>query len=198
MTRLTVWSDYVCPFAYVGHLRLRRAQKVAPDAVIEWLPFELHPETPPQGAPRADLRRVAEAAGAGGRRGVLRELLDEEGVRLRPSSVQFSSRLALQAAEYARDAGAFDAMHDRLFAAAFEDGLDLGRADVLGELADEVGLDGRDLVGVVTAHGYLHRIVDALEAAMFAGVTGTPTYRCADNSVLRGVQPVARLEEALT
>jgi predicted DsbA family dithiol-disulfide isomerase len=194
---LTVWSDYVCPFAYVGFRRLWRASAGRPDAAVEWRPFELHPETPPGGVLRDRLQAGAAAHGAHRRSGVLAALLEEDGLTLRAGPVQWNSRMALAAAEYARDAGRFDALHERLFRAAFEEAADLGRTEVLRDLAAEVGLDGADLVGAVTAHRYLDRVVAGIEDAMALGITGTPSYRTPSGAVLRGVQPVTVLDAAL-
>lgn len=199
---LVVWSDYVCPFAYVGFRRLQRAgggagRPAVPAPPVEWRPFELHPETPPSGIPRDVVRRGAAERGATARPGTLRRLLDDDGLVLTPSAVQFNSRLALQAAEYARDHGCFDALHDRLFTAAFEEGADLGRPEVIGRLAGEVGLDGDDVVEAVTSWRHLDRVVEAVEDAMALGITGTPSYLLPDGTVLRGVQPVEVLEAAL-
>ncbi len=107
------------------------------------------------------------------------------------------SRPALMAAEYARDAGAFDAMHDRLFTAAFDEGAHLGRPDVLAGLAEEVGLPASEVVAAVAEHRYLDRIVEGMEAGFAHGVTGTPSYLLEDGTVLRGLQTEATLMEVL-
>lgn len=194
---LTVWSDYVCPFAYVGHRRLARAREAHPDVAVTVLPFEIHPETPPGGVPRDVLTEAAVARGVPMRPGALRELLEEDGIRLHSAPVLVNSRLALQVAEAARDAGCFDAMHDRLFRASFEEAADLGRPEVLADLADEVGLDGAAAVAEAQAFARLDRIVEAIEAAWAAGVVGTPSYRTPGGRVARGVQPVAVLDALL-
>ena len=173
---LTVWSDYACPFAFLGHLRLRTAR---PDgAGVEWRPFELHPEIPFGG--------VARPRG-GGRR--LRALVEAEGVTLRASARVWNSRPALQAAEIARGEGRFEALHARLFAGAWEEGLDLGRPEVLRDLVAEVGLDAAAVIEAVRAGAGVDAIVSSIEAAFALGITGTPSYRIG-GAVLRGVQEV--------
>ena len=177
--RLEVWSDYACPFAFLGYLRLRAAR---PDgAGIEWRPFELHPEIPFAGVPRP----------RGGGRG-LRELVEAEGVTLRASARVWNSRPALQAAEIARAEGRFDALHARLFAAAWAEGLDLGRPEVLREIVAEVGLDAPAVIDAVRAGVGVAAIVASIEDAFALGINGTPSYRI-DGAVWRGVQPVELL-----
>ena len=42
-----VWSDYICPWAYLGRDRTVLLCSLGVDVVP--LPYELHPELPPQG-----------------------------------------------------------------------------------------------------------------------------------------------------
>ena len=88
-----------------------------------------------------------------------------------------------------RSAGRHAEVHARLFAAAWDEGLDLGRPDVLRGVVAEVGLDPDAVVEAVRSHRDIDRIVDALEEAMGLGITGTPSYLI-DGRVWRGVQPV--------
>jgi hypothetical protein len=176
---LTVWSDYACPFAFLGYHRVLVAR---PDPTeVEWRPFELHPEIPFGGVPRP--RR-------GG--GSLRARIEVEGVRLRASERVWNSRPALQAAEIARAEGRFDAVHARLFAAAWEEGLDLGRPDVLRGVVAETGLDADAVIDAIRAGAGVDAIVTSIEEAFALGITGTPSYRI-DGRVLRGVQEIDTL-----
>lgn len=176
---LTVWSDYACPFAFLGHLRVRAARPEGDG--VEWRPFELHPEIPFGGVPRPR-----------GGSGALRALVEAEGVTLRASERVWNSRPALQAAEIARAEGCFDAMHARLFTGAWEEGLDLGRPDVLRSVIADVGLDATTAIDAIRAGVGLDAIVASIEDAFALGITGTPSYRI-DGEVRRGVQEIDAL-----
>jgi predicted DsbA family dithiol-disulfide isomerase len=104
----------------------------------------------------------------------------------------WNSRAALQAAEIARADGAFDALHARLFAAAWEEGLDLGRPDVLRAVVADVGLDADAVVDAIRAGVGVDTIVTSIEDAFSLGITGTPSY-LVDGVVLRGVQELDAL-----
>jgi predicted DsbA family dithiol-disulfide isomerase len=60
-----VWSDYICPWCYLG--RDRTALLRTLDVVATPLPFELHPELPPQGRHVKPNGRLAAVYGAIGR-----------------------------------------------------------------------------------------------------------------------------------
>ena len=48
MEKITIFSDYICPFCYIGK---DRAEKLEKDfkIEIEWKMIEIHPETPKKG-----------------------------------------------------------------------------------------------------------------------------------------------------
>ena len=50
MWEFEIFSDYICPFCFIGK---RRAEKLAEELQIKpvWNGFEIHPETPPEGVP---------------------------------------------------------------------------------------------------------------------------------------------------
>jgi predicted DsbA family dithiol-disulfide isomerase len=184
---LIVYSDYACPFAYVGHRRVARLRAQGRLDAVDWRPFELHPEIPVQGVPRPR---------GGGGAGTLRALLEEDGLSIRPSPVAWNSRLALLAAEHARDLAVHEAVHDRLFAAAWEEGQDLGRPEILARVLDAAGVDGHAVVDAARSWALVDRLTETLEDAWSRGITGTPSYVTGDGRVLRGVQDPADLAGA--
>ena len=98
-------------------------------AQIEWRPFDLHPEYPPEGIPRAELERRY-GAGLADRR---REMFEQAGLpHAEPLEKVSNSRGALMLAELARDRGKFDELHPRLFDAYWARGLDIGDEQVNG------------------------------------------------------------------
>jgi len=52
--KVIAYSDYICPFCYIGYHRIEQLKKEF-NLVVEWKPFEIHPETPREGAYTVDL-----------------------------------------------------------------------------------------------------------------------------------------------
>ena len=52
--RISVFSDYICPFCYIGHHRLMQLRDKY-DLRINWRLIEIHPETPSEGQPVSGL-----------------------------------------------------------------------------------------------------------------------------------------------
>ncbi|MFW9824968.1 MAG: DsbA family protein, partial [Candidatus Thorarchaeota archaeon] len=46
--KVVVFSDYICPFCYIGFHRIEKLKEKY-NLDVEWEPFELHPETPKEG-----------------------------------------------------------------------------------------------------------------------------------------------------
>jgi protein-disulfide isomerase len=77
---------------------------------------------------------------------------------------------AAQAAEWARDQGAFWKMHDTLFENPFA--VD---PESLVEYATQLGLDGAALDAALKSQRYVPRVRGSMAEAKAAGITGTPT-----------------------
>lgn len=94
------------------------------------------------------------------------------------TSVIANSRLSLEAAEFARDAGpeAFDRFHIALFREYFEHDRNIGDLDVLVAIAEEEGLDGAALREALTDRRYLSRVDEGIQWAVEHGLTSTPAF----------------------
>lgn len=162
-----VWSDYVCPFCYLELPALVRLQDEVPGVAVAWRAFELRPDPAPTLDPDGEyLHRVWNAS--------VYPMARERGMELRLPPVQPRSRLALEAADFARGQGRFDAMHDALFRAFFRDGRDLADIGVLLDVAAAAGLDPQAL-GVALREGRHTAAVLADERAAHAlGISGVP------------------------
>src|SRR5439155_1067113 len=142
-------------------------------ARIEWRPFDLHPEYPPEGIPRAVLAR-RHGAGFAARQQVM---FQEAGLPYAQALDKVpSSRLALMIGELARERGAFDALHPRLFDAYWARALDIGDERVLLEEGVAVGLDHGEIIDALRDGRYLERIKAHTRDALELGAGGVPAW----------------------
>ena len=186
--QIIAYSDYVCPWCYIGLHRIDQLQREFP-VDVEWRPFELHPETPRTGA---DLRgRLGNAARARAYAHNILNLAQESGMAMRMPVIVSNSHLALEAAEFARDHGGFDAYHRALFRAYFEESRDIGDPDVLADIARTVGVDDQGLRAALADERYRERIDRVTEAARADEVLSTPTFIYSGGFRLTGAQDYA-------
>ena len=191
-----VWSDYVCPFCYLEVPELDRLRGRFGDAVaIRWRAFELRPDPVPTLDPDGEyLHRVWGEA--------VYPMAAARGMVLRLPPVQPRSRLAHETAAFARERGRFDAVHEGLFRAFFQDGRDLAEASVLRDVAAGAGLDPGALDAALAEGRYTAGVLAEEEAARRLGLTGVPAAVVgraggAERALVSGAQPVEVLERAV-
>ncbi len=170
---LMVVSDYVCPWCYIG---LTRVDQLSEDYEVEvdWVPYQLRPETPADGIPFDHLRgrgRYTEDYLV-----YLSDVASDAGVVMRERKLIPNSLPSLEAAEWAREQGCFPVLHHAMFNAYFQEQADIGQTDVLQKIAGDCGLDAQDLVLALSTGRYRQRLEEKLEWSQVAGLGGVPYY----------------------
>jgi predicted DsbA family dithiol-disulfide isomerase len=146
--------------------------------------YEIHPDTPKEGVKLEDLFGPGYRERQRGIAARCREL----GLAFQGPEVLSNSRLAVEAAEFAREAGKHPSFHRAVLAAYFGRGLDIGDPTVLGQTADEVGLDGGALADALDSGGYAGTRLAAQEEAVKLGITAVPTFIFEDGPRVVGAQ----------
>jgi predicted DsbA family dithiol-disulfide isomerase len=164
------------------------------DVAVEWRPFELHPEIPPEGMELSPYLR-AYFAGTTER---LKQMAHEVGLEIVFSDWIPNSRRALEASEYAREQSQHEAFHRVVFRRFYGEGQDLGSWVMLRAAAEEVGLDP-DAMQHQTETGQYRAVVDAHFAeARRLGITGVPVYIFDDKYAIVGARPYETFQEVMT
>jgi predicted DsbA family dithiol-disulfide isomerase len=191
----TVFSDYICPFCYIGDLRLDRLRDIY-DLRINWCLIEIHPEIPPEGGTVTEL---------GYSNTHWRQLMDnlarlsaEEGVTLREHDDTANSHKALLLSEAAKEAGSgvFYKLHRRLFEAFFEEGLNIGDTAVLTGLAMDCGVPETIIRRAWRDPRYEEKLQLYLAAAGKYDVRATPTVFFSERHRINGAVPYAHFLDA--
>ncbi|TDQ81486.1 putative DsbA family dithiol-disulfide isomerase [Dongia mobilis] len=143
---LEIFADTVCPWCYIGKRRLMRALSARPQPglSLRWRAFQLNPGMPMSGIDRQQYMQAKFGSLDRAQRVFdnVARVGQQEGIAFRfdlvkrtPNTLR-SHRLVQAAARLGRDG----LMLDRLFAAYFTEGVDIGDADALIRLAGDVGL----------------------------------------------------------
>jgi predicted DsbA family dithiol-disulfide isomerase len=185
-TRIVVFSDFICPFCYIGIHNLRRLQPEF-DLEIQWRGFQIHPEWPAEGVAAEQFYRAMGEQRRKGAWQMIESMAAEASLEMRPASVLANSYLALSAQEFAIEQGRADAFEERVFRAYFRDQANIGDRGVLLELAQEVGLDPAQLGEALAQDRYAMRLKNTGLMAHQRGISGVPTFMIG-NSPLVGAQ----------
>jgi len=191
MQRLTIFSDYICPFCFIGTQRADRLAEEFPIEVI-WKGLEIHPEVPPQGIPlnrfTPDVITTLETQ--------VRLLAKEIGLEIKMPEKLSSSHLALLGAEYAREHGRLEDYHAMVFKAYFQEMKDIGDIDTLVELWAHLDDDSLPFREALMTEKHASRLQSSIAEAHSLGINAVPAFVFPDGTVIMGAQPYHTLQSA--
>ncbi|MEN8763200.1 MAG: DsbA family protein [Thiogranum sp.] len=192
--KVTVFSDYICPFCYVGDARLNRLRTCF-DLKVNWCFLEIHPETSPQGQSVTSLNYPEETWTR--MMATFRQMAEEENLVFGEYNFTTNSRSALQLAEAAKavDPAVFYRLHARLFEAFFSAGRNIGDRDCLHSLALDAGMTESQIGSAWQDEAVAKRLQRHLQAAQQLRVRATPTFFIGERR-LDGAVPVDQLVQA--
>lgn len=180
--KVDVWSDIACPWCFVGKRRFEQAvARFDGEVEVEYHSFELSPETPVDYA-GTEAEFLAKHKGLPTQQAEqmlaqMTELPAGEGLAYDFGRLQHANTvLAHQALHHAKAHGKQVELKERLLAAYFEQGLNLNHAEVLADLAAEVGLDREALLADLESEAHLAAVRADQEQAIEYGIGGVPFY----------------------
>ena len=191
--RIDIWSDVVCPWCYIGKKRLEKAIALLEGEVrprIRWLPFQLNPDMPKEGMPRAEYRKAKFGSLERSRQLDARVIAEgrSEGIEFAFERIERTPNTAAahQLIQLSPDQ---NQVVDALFRAYFEEAKDIGDPKVLAEIAAQCGVKGwPEKAGDVSA---LEQEVRGL------GISAVPTFIFERKLGVAGAYPAESLAAAM-
>ncbi len=192
---IEIYSDLICPWCYIGKRRMRAGLELLgkefPSKIV-WRPFQLNPDMPIEGMNRKTYRTRkfgswgralamdAEVAAIGKNLGIE---FNYDKVFMTPNTLA-GHRLLWWAEQWNHQ----DDLAEALFRAYFTEGRDVGRHDVLAEIAVEVGLPQAEaLVFLDSDAGKKEVELEALKGLKL-GLQGVPFFVVNDRPAFSGAQ----------
>lgn len=185
---IQAFSDYVCPYCYLGEFPLRNAATKTGVELV-WRAFQLRKSGSPEFDPRGE--KMTE-----GWRNSIYPMAARLGVEINQPSYAPLTRLAHEAAAWARSQGRFDPFHDELFRAHFIYDKDISEISTLKEIAWRVGLNPGELEMALNKQRLAEEVDEDLLIAETYGITIVPTFVIGGH-LLQGVQEEAMLVRAI-
>jgi predicted DsbA family dithiol-disulfide isomerase len=179
---IDVVSDVVCPWCFIGKLRLEKALALVPDIPtrVHWRPYFLNPWVPREGMSRTDYlttkfgsvenytgiaQRVAAAAAQEG----LVYALDK--MARQPNTIDCHRLI-----RWAGDEGQAARMKQRLMELYFSEGADLSDREVLVQAAAACGLDATQVRAKLATDDDVAAVEAEATKAKDAGIDGVPCF----------------------
>ncbi len=177
MSRLKFFFDYIDPASRVMELRLRAVLGEG-FSDLDLVPREVRtPHQPPLDPTGESWTRYWAA---------MEELAPDEMRALTPPERLPHTRKAHELMLHTPQGDSRSALHSAIFTAALEEGRDIGRVDVLVDLAVAAGLDRSETRAVLDVDRYTEEVEQIREASSTTGVVGVPTLM-RDDVLLEGV-----------
>lgn len=184
--RISIYSDYIWPFCYIGKGIVERLKREF-TIIDDWLPFEIHPDTPPKGVlwkdyfpgmnPEAFFRQLDERG-------------KKMGVRFGPQPLMSNSREALEGGEYAKENESYDLYQEAIFQAFFTDCRDIGDRKVILDVDRSVGLNDNDLNAALESGKYRRCLEETTNRAKSNLINSAPTFVIDGSDTITGAQPI--------
>jgi len=161
--------------------------KSEPNIEIIRRAFELRPEPVPTLPPDGEyLHHVWNSS--------VYPMAESLGVVMKLPPVQPRSRLAHEAAHWARTQGKFEAMNAAIFRSFFERGENIGEIDVLVSLASALDLERDNLRRALESREFERSVLEDEQAAQMLGLSGVPAFVANRKFALSGVQSLENLK----
>ncbi|MCM3761712.1 DsbA family oxidoreductase [Alkalihalobacillus oceani] len=203
--KVEIWSDFVCPFCYIGKRRFEQALKLFPEreqVEVHFRSFQLDPDVPP-GSKQTVYEGLALKYGTTIQQA--REMCERVADQAREAGLTFHFDTAVAAntfhahrlQHFAARAGKEKEMTERLLQAHFTDSYDIGDKAKLLELAEEVGLEKTAAEQVLAGEDFGAEVKRDIEQAVKYGVKGVPFFLFDEKYAVSGAQPGEAFLQAL-
>jgi len=171
-TTIEIYADFICPWCYISLDRLTRLAKER-SVRLHWNPYVLRPDIPPGGVPLTsilppDRLERAEAA--------IREATQAAGLPLNRPAVVPNTRQAHEIGLLAEAQGLNDAYHQAALRAYFVQARNIGDAEVLAEIGEEVGMARDEILEALHTGRYRAEIDRATTDAFESGIRSVPNF----------------------
>ena len=196
-------ADVSCPWCFIGKRRLTRAMAMRPGMLfdVKHRPYRLDPAVPRQGLPRKaylatrfpddrgleDAHRLISAEGA--KEGIV---FDWNAIERTPNTID-----AHRLIRWAETQGVQDDVVEKLFAAYFENGEDIGEVRVLADIADICGMDGAQIADLLESDTDVANVERDDRLAHEMGVTGVPAMIFGGKIAVSGAREAEMLAMAI-
>jgi len=190
-----IYSDYVCPFCYLGRKSLGQYQDERDEPLeIDWYPFDLRADKRrPDGSIDHSVDDGKDEAYFEQAKENVERLQEEYGVEMSLAlSREIDSLPAQVASFYVKETYPYEqwlAFDEAILDALWRDERDIGDADVLADLASDVDLDSEEIRDVLDGGEWRERVTERFDAARREGVTGVPTFTYGQYAARGAVPP---------
>ncbi|MFJ8460374.1 DsbA family protein [Lysinibacillus xylanilyticus] len=203
--KIEIWSDYVCPFCYIGKKQLEQAIQdtgFAGQVELVYKSYQLDPTTPED-------TNMSTYEYLANKYGMTLEKAKEmaQGVAARAKEVgldynfdklmEENTLKAHRLVKWAEQQGDVTALVEALLRNYFIEAKRIGQDDVLIDIAEQVGLNREEVTKVLSSDDFKTEVETDIQEGLHLGVQGVPFFVLNRKYGISGAQPQAVFEETL-
>lgn len=182
--KIEIWSDFACPFCYIGKKRFEQALsefKHKDKVQVIYKAYQLNPDAPKKMVGNA-YESFAKGHGTTVEQAKQRfEQFTQNakvvGLTYRYDKIQMTNTFdAHRVAKWSNQFGKEDELTNRLMKAYFTDGLNIADHQTLSNLAIEVGLNGEQVLSFLSTNQYKDQVLAEIQESRTLGVQGVPFF----------------------
>ena len=185
--KITYWSDYACPYCYIGEARLKKAIADIPelkDVEIEMKAFQLDPSAGEHAAGDTQTRFAHKDEISMQEAGETIEHISQmgiaEGLDFKYATTLFTNTMdahrLTKLAQSKNDPELAEKIIEALFKAYFTDNKELADKELLQKIGEDAGLDAEEVKEVLSSDKYKDEVLlDEREAARY-GIHAVPFF----------------------
>lgn len=195
--KIEVWSDFVCPFCYIGKRRLEHALENFDNkdkVVVEYKSYQLDPNAKHipgkdfyetfselKGIPLEQVKTMNHQVG---------EQAKAVGLTYHFDTMKYANTFdAHRVAKFAEEKGKAKEITERFLHAYFTESKLMSDFETLISLAGEVGLDEEEVRDVLESNRYAKAVREDINVAHQIGVQGVPFFVFNEKYAVSGAQP---------
>lgn len=204
--KIDIVSDVVCPWCTIGYKRLEKALSelgIEDKVEIEWQPFELNPNMPPEGQNITE--HIAEKYGSTlEQQKASQQNMANVGQELGFTFDYFEDMRMVNTfdahvlLEYAKDFGKQTELQMRLTGSFFSERKDLSDRNILKQALLDVGLNAEEALSRIDDEEVRKEVRNKEDFWKNAGINSVPTIVFNRKSAITGAQPVDTFKQVLT
>lgn len=203
--KIEIWSDYVCPFCYIGKRTLEKALKQTgfePQAEISFKAYQLNPDTPvdstvstyeslakKMGQTVEQAKEMTKGVAQHARTVGLEYNFDQ--------MVEANTMAAHRLVKWAEEKGKASELTESLLHNYFIEAKNISNDEVLLTLIEEVGLDRTEAKAVLASDRFLQEVEADIMEARQIGVQGVPFFVINRKYAISGAQPLEAFVDSI-
>ncbi len=179
---IRIISDSICPWCFIGKRRLERALSARPNlgSKIEWLPFQLNPNTPITGLDREFYLRAKFGTDE-----QVKKMLEKLRVTGLKDNIPFlfhkikkvpNTLLSHRLINWSHQFGMQNKVVEQIFLSYFRDGKDIGDINVLIDISEASGLNHQETKIHLSCREEYSDTSKKIDEARRLGITAVPCF----------------------